>query len=38
MGTTQPEERIHLSVSKELFMLRQCEVLPFTLPKEPPDF
>jgi hypothetical protein len=25
-GTTQPEERIYLSVNKELFMPRQCEV------------
>ena len=25
-GTTQPEERIYLSVNKELFMPRQCEI------------
>src|SRR5271165_4574475 len=36
-GTTQPEERIYLSVSKELFMPRQCEFQPSTLPKNPPN-
>jgi Transmembrane secretion effector len=37
-GTTQPEERIYLSVSKVLFMPRQCEFQPSTLPKNPPNF
>jgi hypothetical protein len=36
-GTTQPEERIYLSVSKELFMPRQCEFQASTLPKNPPN-
>jgi len=36
-GTTQPEERIYLSVSKELFMPRQCEFQPSTPPKNPPN-
>jgi hypothetical protein len=28
MGSKQPEERIYLSVNKELFMPRQCEFQP----------
>jgi Transmembrane secretion effector len=36
-GTTKPEERIYLSVNKELFMPRQCEFQPSTLPNNPPD-
>jgi hypothetical protein len=36
-GTTQPEERIYLTVNKELFMPRQCEFQPSTLPKNPPE-
>jgi hypothetical protein len=30
MGSKQPEERIYLSVNKELFMPRQCEFQPST--------
>ena len=37
MGSKQPQERIYLSVNKELFMPRQCEFQPST-PKDPPDF
>jgi predicted MFS family arabinose efflux permease len=36
-GTAQPEERIYLTVNKELFMPRQCEFQPSTLPKNPPE-
>jgi MFS family permease len=37
IGTTAPEERIYLSVNKDLFMPRQCDYNPPSLPKSPAD-
>jgi MFS family permease len=37
IGTTAPEERIYLSVNKDLFTPRQCDYNPPSLPKSPAD-
>jgi hypothetical protein len=37
MGSTPPEERIYLSVSRELHTPKQCEYQPPTAPKSPAD-
>jgi MFS family permease len=37
IGTTAPEERIYLSVNKDLFTPRQCDYNPLSLPKSPAD-
>jgi len=37
IGTTAPEERIYLSVNKEVFTPRQCDYNPPSLPKSPGD-
>src|SRR6201981_146390 len=37
MGSTPPEERIYLSVSRELHTPRQCDYQPPAAPKSPAD-
>lgn len=38
MGSVQPEERIYLSVNRELLTPRQCDCQPPTAPKSQVDF